>query len=57
VVLVDGVHELVALGLHPGGDEGGKVEGRVPVQHQLVVEDLVCRLLGDQVLRHPVPGD
>jgi hypothetical protein len=57
VVLVDGVHdELVALGLHPGGDEGRQVQPRVPVQHQLVVDDLVRRLLGDRVLGHPVPA-
>jgi len=57
VVLVDGGHdELVALGLHPGGDEGRQVQARVPVQHQLVVDDLVRRLLGDRVLRHAIPA-
>jgi hypothetical protein len=57
VVLVDGGHdELVALGLHPGGDEGRQVEARVPVEHELVVDDLVRRLLGDGVLRHAVPA-
>jgi hypothetical protein len=57
VVLVDGVlDELVALGLHPRGDEGRQVQPRVPVQHQLVVDDLVRRLLGGRLLRHPVPA-
>jgi len=57
VVLVDGgLDELVALGLHPRGDEGRQVQPRVPVQHQLVVDDLVRRLLGDRLLRHPEPG-
>jgi hypothetical protein len=57
VVLVDGVHdELVALWLHPGGDEGRQVEPRVAVQHQLVADDLVRRLLRDRPLRHPVPA-
>jgi hypothetical protein len=58
VVLVDGVHdELVALGLHPRGDEGRQVQPRVAVQHQLVVDDLVRRLPRDRPLRHPVPAE
>ncbi|RRT72892.1 hypothetical protein B296_00012046 [Ensete ventricosum] len=57
VVLVDGGHdELVALRLHPGGDERREVKPWVPVQHQLVVDDLVRRVLGDRVRRHPEPG-
>jgi hypothetical protein len=57
VVLVDGcLDELVTLGLHPRGDERRQVQPRVPVQHQLVVDDLVRRLLGDRLLRHPEPA-
>uniref|UniRef100_A0A8R7V8N9 Uncharacterized protein n=1 Tax=Triticum urartu TaxID=4572 RepID=A0A8R7V8N9_TRIUA len=57
VVLVDGFHhELAALGLHPGGDEGRQVQPWVPIQHQLVADDLVRRLLMDRPLRHPVPA-
>ncbi len=47
LVLVDHVlvealgHEPLGLRLHPGRDERRDVEPRVPVEHQLVVDDLV----------------
>ena len=47
LVLVDHVlvealgHQLLGLRLHPGRDEGGHVEPRVAVEHQLVVDHLV----------------
>ena len=47
LVLVDHVlvealdHEPLRLRLHPGTDERGEVESRVPVEHELVVDDLV----------------
>lgn len=57
VVFVDGSHdEFVTFRLHPRGDEGGQVQPRVSVQHQLVVYDLVRRFLRDRRLRHPEPA-
>jgi hypothetical protein len=47
LVLVDHVlvealgHELLGLGLHPRAHKCRHVEARVPVEHQLVVDDLV----------------
>jgi hypothetical protein len=56
VVLVDGSHhELVTLRLHPGGHERSQVQPWVPIQHELVVDDLVRRLLRDRVIRHSEP--
>jgi hypothetical protein len=66
-VLVDDVlvrrlrHQARGLRLHPRGHEGGQVEPGVAVQHQLVVDDLVCdlgvhRLPGDAQLGHTRAG-
>ena len=72
LVLVDHVlvealrHQSVGLGLHPRRDERGQVQPGVPVEHQMVVHDLVggCRIhrTGRKpVLRHsrrlPGPGE
>ena len=49
LVLVDHVlgerlaHELLGLGLHPGGDEGREVQAGVAVEHELVVDQVVGR--------------
>ncbi len=61
-VLVDEVlvgalgHELLGLALHPGRDEGGQVEAGVPVEHELVMDDLVGGIRGHPVARYPEPG-
>jgi len=55
LVLVDHVlvealgHQLLRLRLHPGRHEGGDVQPGVPVEHQLVVDDLV-RDIGRQLV-------
>ena len=57
VVLVDALEdEPVALGLHPRGDERRQVQPRAAVQQQLVVDDLVRRVLGDGLLPQLVPA-
>ena len=49
LVLVDHVlverlgHQLLGLGVHPGGDERGEVQPRAAVEHQLVVDEPVGR--------------
>lgn len=46
VVLVDGIHdEFIALWLHPRRHKGSQVQPRLPIEHQLVVYDLVRHLL------------
>ena len=63
LVLVDHVlvealrHQPVGLGLHPRRDERGQVQPGVPVEHQMVVHDLVGggrihRTGREPVLRH-----
>jgi hypothetical protein len=57
VVLVDALEdELVALGLHPRGHERRQVQPRAAVQQQLVVDDLVRRVLGDGLLSQLIPA-
>lgn len=57
VVLVNGGHnKLIALRLHPCGDEGGQIQPGISVQHELVVYDLKRRLLGNRLLRHLEPA-
>lgn len=56
VVLVNGGHdELVALWLHPRRNEGGQIKPRVAIEHQLVIDHLIRRLLWDRLLRHLEP--
>src|SRR4051812_23336520 len=56
IVLVDGSHdELVALRLHPRRHEGSQVQPGVPVQHQLIVYDLIRCVLRYRMLRHLEP--
>ena len=63
LVLVDHVlvealrHERLGLRLHPGGHEGGHVEARVAVEHQLVVDDLVRDVGRKLVGRQLMPWD
>jgi hypothetical protein len=40
--------------LHPGGDKAGQVQARIPIQKQLIMNDLVSSIFGGLVLRHPV---
>ena len=62
LVLVDHVlaeafgHQLLRLGLHPGGHERGQVEPGVAVQGELVPHGLERRVGQQTVLRQPVPG-
>jgi hypothetical protein len=57
-VLVEALgHQPVGLGLHPGGDERRHVQAGIPVQHQLVVNDLVGNVGGELSTRQLVPGD
>ena len=57
LVLVDHVlverlgHQLLGLGVHPGRDEGGEVEPRAAVEHQLVVDEAVGRFGGPSTPR------
>ena len=54
-VLVErGGVEAVRLVVHPGGDERGQVEPGVPVEHDLVQDDLVRRLGQHLPVRDPV---
>ena len=63
LVLVDHVlvealrHEPLGLRLHPGRDERCDVQARVPVQHQLVVDDLVGDVRRELSLRERVTRD
>ena len=59
-VLVEALgHEPFGLGLHPRAHERRHVEARVPVEHQLVVDDLVgkiwCHLPDLQLVEETVP--
>lgn len=62
LVLVDHVlvpalgHQDPGLRLHPGGDEGGEVQPRVAVQHQFVMDELICRGGRQRPVREPVLG-
>ena len=63
LVLVDHVlvealgHEPLRLRLHPRADERGEVEPRIPVEHQLVVDDLVRAVRRHLVCRQLVARD
>ncbi|GAA3070789.1 hypothetical protein GCM10020254_13220 [Streptomyces goshikiensis] len=63
LVLVDHVlvealgHQAAHAVVGPGGAEGGQVLGRVAVEEELVVQELVDHLGGRVVLRHPVLGE
>ncbi|CAN5139405.1 hypothetical protein BH20ACT22_BH20ACT22_01820 [soil metagenome] len=63
LVLIDHVlvgafhHQAFCLWFHPGGDEGRQVEPRIPVQHQLVVNDLVGGLRRQLAFGQLVSGD
>ena len=58
VVLVDCGHdELIALRLHPRRHERRQIQPRISVKHELVVDDLVRRLLRDRILWHFEPAD
>jgi hypothetical protein len=63
LVLVDHVlvetlgHQPLGLRLHPGSHEGRDVHTRVPVQHQLVVDDLVGDVGRQFSVRQLVPRD
>ena len=50
-------HEPVGLLVHPGGDEGGEVEGGVAVERQLVVDELVGGVRIHRRLRAARSGD
>ncbi len=57
-VLVGGDrHQPLGLRLHPRGPEGGDVEPRVAVEHQLVADDVERRLRVDGVLGHLAAWD
>ena len=63
LVLVDHVlvealrHQLLRLRLHPGRHEGGDVQPRVPIEHQLVVDDLVRDVRRQLLVGRRVPRD
>jgi hypothetical protein len=40
--------------LHPGGDKAGQIQARIPIQKQLVMNDLISSIFGGLVLRHPI---
>lgn len=50
------VHQHPGLRFHPGGDEGGEIQPRVPVQHQIVVDDLIRRVGRQRAVGKPVLG-
>jgi hypothetical protein len=50
-------HQLLGLGLHPGGDERGQVEPGVAVQDELVADHLERGARQHAVRGQPVPGD
>jgi len=57
VVLIESGHdEFVTLGLHPCRNERGQIQAWVAVQHELVADDLVRRILGRFVLRYFKPS-
>lgn len=51
VILVNGIHDkLVALRFHPCCNERGQIQPRIPIQHEFIVDDLVCGFLGNRIL-------
>ena len=50
-------HQLLGLGLHPGGDERGQVQPGVAVEDELVPHDLQRGARQHAVLGQPVPRD
>ena len=58
-VLVDHVlverlgHQLLGLGIHPGGDERRQVQPRAAVEHQLVMDEAVGGVGIHRLLGHP----
>ena len=45
-------HQLLGLGIHPGGDERGEVEAGVPVEHEFVVDESVCDFRIHRIVGH-----
>ena len=49
VILVNGRHdELIAFGFHPCGDKRCQVQPWVPIQHEFIIDNLICCLLGNR---------